>query len=167
MVKVLNKIIAIIENVIKIILGTWDKISDVQIKNVELLYKEDKFNILGKGSFDKAKVTAKVVSGEYPFQVIDDFVLEIALYDYSVLQKNKDVYEFGKNGIKLEDMHPIQQEEYVKNKETKKEKNEKEQKSVDDIDEKIYFFLKKKKKKKNFDKKNNNEKKKKKKKKKD
>ncbi len=111
----MNKIIAIIENVIKIILGTWDKISDVQIKNVELLYKEDKFNILGKGSFDKAKVTAKVVSGEYPFQVIDDFVLEIALYDYLVLQKNKDVYEFGKNGIKLEDMHPIQQEEYVKN----------------------------------------------------
>lgn len=111
----MNKIIAIIENVIKIILGTWDKISDVQIKNVELLYKEDKFNILGKGSFDKAKVTAKVVSGEYPFQVIDDFVLEIALYDYLVLQRNKDVYEFGKNGIKLEDMHPILQEEYVKN----------------------------------------------------
>ena len=111
----MNKIIAIIENVIKIILGTWDKISDVQIKNVELLYKEDKFNILGKGSFDKAKVMAKVVSGEYPFQVIDDFVLEIALYDYSVLQKNKDVYEFGKNGIKFEDMHPILQEDYVKN----------------------------------------------------
>lgn len=111
----MNKIIAIIENAIKVILGTWDKISEVQINNVELLYKEDKFNILHKGSFNKAKVMLKAVSGEYPFQMIDDYILELSLYDYYVLQKNKDVYEFGKNGIKLEDMHPILQEEYVKN----------------------------------------------------
>ena len=110
----LNKIIAIIENVIKLILSTWDKVTEVQIKNVELLYKEDKFNILGKGSFEKAKVTIKAVSGEYPFQITDDYIFEISLYDYSILQKNLDVYQFGKNGIKLEDMHPIQQEEYVK-----------------------------------------------------
>ena len=112
--KILNKFISIVEDALKAILSTRDKCTDVQIKNIDFTYSEDKFNILKKGKFSTARISISAVAGEYPFQVVDDYVIELHNYDYHILQKNNEIYEFGQNGIKKEDIHPLATEDYIK-----------------------------------------------------